>query len=447
MDTIGTFKAFHRALQAFDLDTAAELAYELEKHTETFPAMARASFSLARRDYRETLRRLEECEHLEGMERIEAMTLRAMAQIHIQDFDGAWKSCEAIAAVDPKNEALKTLRAMAASIANQSGKRFGDYSISLDAVIKDPATPVVRAAVVQFEQGRMEAGNAIILEAITRNPGSVTAFERTIPQWDGRPVSNLTVIGVMGLGDQIQYARFIRYARALASHITLAIPRQLMRLFADVGADRIVLDCGYGCVKDADAYISCFWDLPALLRRHDYGDTPYLQAAATLEPSRALQVGLCWASSPLGSERAASLPDFDQLRTMRRIEWHSLVPGAGADWMRIHHPEDFADTAGIVAGLDLVITVDTSVAHVAGAMGKRVWLLLPTHADWRWGKDEYSTPWYSSARLFRRRTGESWHDLMKRVRTMLEAKSQGLLEAKRRPAADAMCTALDQAAA
>jgi ADP-heptose:LPS heptosyltransferase len=82
---------------------------------------------------------------------------------------------------------------------------------------------------------------------------------------------------------------------------------------------------------------------------------------------------------------------------------------------------DFADTAAVVAQLDLVIAVDTAVAHLAGALGKPVWILLPFVPDWRWGLDRERTPWYGTARLFRQTRRGDWEGVLARVAAELKA--------------------------
>ena len=90
--------------------------------------------------------------------------------------------------------------------------------------------------------------------------------------------------------------------------------------------------------------------------------------------------------------------------------------------------QDFADTAALMSQLDLVISVDTSVAHLAGALGRPVWVLLPFVPDWRWLLDRDDSPWYPTARLFRQTDTRDWRDVVERVRTALH----GLVENKRR---------------
>jgi ADP-heptose:LPS heptosyltransferase len=86
---------------------------------------------------------------------------------------------------------------------------------------------------------------------------------------------------------------------------------------------------------------------------------------------------------------------------------------------------DFADTAALISELDLVITVDTAVAHVAGALGKPVWILLPFVADWRWLQDREDSPWYPSARLFRQPAPTNWGSVIKRLREELRSWTNG----------------------
>ena len=85
------------------------------------------------------------------------------------------------------------------------------------------------------------------------------------------------------------------------------------------------------------------------------------------------------------------------------------------------HLTDFVETAALIACLDLVITVDTSVAHLAGALGKEVWILLPVINDWRWGRDRADSPWYPSARLFRQKRVNDWPEAIDQVKKALEA--------------------------
>jgi hypothetical protein len=133
-----------------------------------------------------------------------------------------------------------------------------------------------------------------------------------------------------------------------------------------------------------------------------------------------LKVGVAWAgrpSHPDDHHRSIPLADLGSLAQVPDIRWFSLQKGLRAadaaagslpltDWTR--DLADFADTAALIANLDLVITVDTSLAHLAGALGKPVWVLLPYAPDWRWLLDRADSPWYPTMRLFRQQKIGDW---------------------------------------
>ncbi len=146
-------------------------------------------------------------------------------------------------------------------------------------------------------------------------------------------------------------------------------------------------------------------------------------------PGNSLRIGLVWAGSPLHPHELWRSIPLEQLAPLTKLEgttFYSLQMGAPAEQVkqlgdRVHlidlqdEQKDFADTAAIVANLDLVISIDTSVAHLAGAMGKPVWILLYKSADWRWLLDREDSPWYPTARLFRQSTLGNWQDVVARV--------------------------------
>jgi ADP-heptose:LPS heptosyltransferase len=164
-------------------------------------------------------------------------------------------------------------------------------------------------------------------------------------------------------------------------------------------------------------------------------DVPYIRVADDiagrwknrLGPSGRPKVGLCWAGSPRNrNDRFRSIPieKFLPLARSGEIEFHSLQVGpAAGDQARVpalslkehgHDLGDFAETAGLIDQLDLVISVDTAVAHLAGALGKPVWILLPAlTSDWRWLMDRTDSPWYPTTRIFRQR--RDWEEVIASV--------------------------------
>ena len=162
---------------------------------------------------------------------------------------------------------------------------------------------------------------------------------------------------------------------------------------------------------------------------------PYLQADLGLTharnaefPSRSRipRIGLAWAGNPryrADHERSASLQTFLPLLRLPHIQWVSLQKGEAAGQLAVipahlrpedgcSHDPDFAATAALIGNLDLVITTDTAVAHLAGALGKPLWLLLPWQSDWRWMQDRPDTPWYPHARLLRQSSPNNWPGLI-----------------------------------
>ena len=164
---------------------------------------------------------------------------------------------------------------------------------------------------------------------------------------------------------------------------------------------------------------------------------PYLQASpadtATWEwrlgPAVGRRrVGLVWAGSPEhpnDSTRSLAPAELTPLAGVADVQWVSVQKPTAARPLEFppglelidlsSHLHDFADTAGLLSQLDLVISVDTAVAHLAGAMGKPTWVLLPFIADWRWLQDRNDSPWYPTARLFRQATPGDWTAVIARV--------------------------------
>jgi hypothetical protein len=156
--------------------------------------------------------------------------------------------------------------------------------------------------------------------------------------------------------------------------------------------------------------------------------TPYVRPNLRLG-ERPLRVGFAWAGNPkykADGQRSMSLQTLLPLLRMQGVNWISLQKGSAAEqltdlpsdlfvWDSSRDDRDLAETAALIATLDLVITTDTCIAHLAGAMGKPVWILLPHLGDWRWMQDIETTPWYPTARLLRQQTAGDWSEVMSLV--------------------------------
>jgi len=226
------------------------------------------------------------------------------------------------------------------------------------------------------------------------------------PEWQGEALlgKHILLFPEQGLGDEIQFARFAPHLAAMGAEVTLFCKPPLASLFKDLGV-RTIAAAGQVEFPDPD-----FWtfsiDVPGKLGMEvqDLPSSPYIRAvgAASLRG----RVGVMRRGNPLHANDAnRSMPDDIQLP----FEAVSLAPeDTGA--------RDMRDTAELIAGLELVVTVDTSVAHLAGAMGKPTFVLLPaTACDWRWMSERDDSPWYPSLTLFRQTRHGDWTELVERV--------------------------------
>jgi len=272
------------------------------------------------------------------------------------------------------------------------------------------------------------------------------------PKWRGESLEgkSLLVWPEQGYGDSLQFCRYLPLLKARGvARIGVVCPPALHRLFESLeGVDAVYPLDGKSTIPGHD-----FWCLMLSLPMHAGttletipGRTPYLRAPAHLTrewrarlPAGGFKVGLVWAGDPRAHDRGAhaidqrrSLPARAYLPLLRvaqstDVRFVSLQKGAAsqpqiddlpAD-LRPFDPmgdvRDFADTAAIVESLDLVIAVDTSVAHLAGALDKPVWILSRHDGCWRWLRDRDDSPWYPRARLFRQTEPGDWATVIDRV--------------------------------
>jgi hypothetical protein len=244
------------------------------------------------------------------------------------------------------------------------------------------------------------------------------------------------------MGDVIQFVRYAPLVAARGAEVILAVPRALKALMATVPDVSLVVASGDG-MPEFDLYCPLM-SLPLIFGTELEtvpANVPYLRPYADriaawqlrLPDNGRARVGVCWAGNPVfGNDRHRSIPleRFAALFGVPGIDFVSLqkeLSPAHAALLDQHgilrlgeQFEDFADTAAVVAMLDLVVAVDTSVAHLAGAMGRVTALLLPFSPDWRWLLDREDSPWYPSMRLFRQTATGDWDAPLGRLRQELE---------------------------
>jgi len=244
------------------------------------------------------------------------------------------------------------------------------------------------------------------------------------PHWTGEPLDGRTLLVYKeqhGFGDTIQFARFFpQIQRDYGGRVVALVPVPMVRLLATVpGTDSVVPDGGQ--LPDFDLAV-CLMSLPIILNADAMNLPP--PAGIVVEPSRAqeldrpgFKVGLVWAGSPTHSkdaERSISPRMFDELADLEDVAWHGLQVPPSAEPPRLPGfidmspmMGDFMDAAQIVKRMDLVVTVDTSMAHLAGTLGVPTIVLLTHLPEWRWGLGE-TTPWYPSVKLIRQPAPGDW---------------------------------------
>jgi hypothetical protein len=277
-----------------------------------------------------------------------------------------------------------------------------------------------------------------------------TPFRVPHPLWDGRRLhGTLLVHSEQGAGDAIQFVRYLPIAAELCDRLLFFCPENLFSLFDGMPGVAELRGPGNVQVSEFHAYIPLL-SLPLVL-----GTTleaipcriPYLTPAPRsidLGPppiaNPRLKAGLAWAGSPTHQNdrhRSCHLSDFAPLFAIPDVAFYSLQLGPQAAEQREagiwtgrlvdlgDRLGDYADTAAEIQQLDLLIVVDTSVLHLAGALGRPAWGMISARSDWRWMLDREDSPWYPSLRLFRQSLLDDWSEVFSRAAEALAAWAPG----------------------
>lgn len=271
------------------------------------------------------------------------------------------------------------------------------------------------------------------------------------PQWDGRPLSvgpegenRVLLVADQGFGDVIQFARYLPWVRARVEHVVVACSPEIEPVLHAMQPGLAT----YTRWETIPAFVA-YCPFSGLPRLHGTtlanipAEIPYLTAdPARLAkwkerldgalPAGRLRVGIAWAGRPTHNNdrnRSVALAQFGPLGFVPGVSLVSLQKGPAVDQIAGFPAPllnldaeigDFLDTAAILTQLDLLITVDTSIGHLAGALGRPAWIMLPFAPDWRWLIGRSDTPWYPSLRLFRPAAPRDWPGLVAQVGQALE---------------------------
>ena len=311
-----------------------------------------------------------------------------------------------------------------------------------------PDNPQVRMsrALCWLQMGDFERGWPEYEWRLKCKEFSIPAFRQ--PLWDGSPLEGRVILlyADHGLGDSIQFIRYAPLVKARGGRVIVACQQPLARLLATCpGIDEVFAE---GSLLPDFAFYAPLMSLPRILATSLSSvpaEVPYVTADAALveqwrcelEPGGGFRIGIAWQGNPQyrkDHQRSFRLVQLEPLEPrVAGVRLFSLQKGVGTDQIaglgeRFAVSElgsrftDFMDTAAVMRNLDLVITSDSSLAHLAGAMGVPIWLVLPVAADWRWLTNREDSPWYPTMRLFRQQRWGDWDEVFARMTGELAAR-------------------------
>jgi len=353
------------------------------------------------------------------------------------EMDEAAAMFERAVALRPDFAGAQNNRGVACKALGRAAEAAGAFVRAVEA---DPANPMQRYNLAHallltgdFERGwveheaRFDAGIAQLRHA-------------THPRWmSGDPAGKTILVWAeQGLGDTIQFSRYLPLLAQRGARVLLEVPQALVRLCRSLDGVRVF----------ARGEPLPFYDaqIPLMSLPHQFGTTlsdipatlPYLRAeqdlvadwGRRLGPAERPRIGLVWAGSPTHKDdvnRSIAPQRLVPLLARSGVEWLSLQYGHEVTRLPLGTTDlaaglrDFADTAAVICHLDLVIAVDTAVLHLAAALGRPAWGLLPFAPDWRWLLDRDDSPWYPGLRLFRQDHRGDWDGVVQRLGEDLDA--------------------------
>jgi tetratricopeptide (TPR) repeat protein len=370
---------------------------------------------------------------------------RALALFDLQRYDAALSELDQALAISPQNADVAVNRG---NVLLQM-RRFDEAIAAWQQVLaREPtlASARIGEAACRLLTGDFRRGWELYEARWEIEPQKSHKPNFSQPMWRGEDLSGKTILlhGEGGYGDTIQFCRYVPLVAARGGRVVLRVLKPLQDLLGSLaGVSQLVansdplpdfdLHCPLGSLPRT--FGTELGSIPS--------DVPYLPVPAEsrakwaerLGPKNRLRVGINWAGNPAyhhDAARSIGLAPLLPLLQVQGVEFFSLQkglrPGDG-DLLRRHpqishlgdDTDTFDDTAAVIAALDLTISSDTAFAHLAGALGKAVWVPLCHVPEWRWLLDREDTPWYPTMRLFRQTTVGDWSHVVQRIRTALES--------------------------
>ena len=352
------------------------------------------------------------------------------------NFDAQLNLCAALQQTDRTSEAVGVARS-ALSLAPESPELLLNLSSAetADGHPEEAWRTLDRALGVAPDYAPAKLNRAMVRLLLSDMPEAWEDFEArpsrgaiprpeiaALPEWQGQAAEGKTIVvwAEQGFGDVIQFIRFLPRLKEIGATVIFVATRPLKRILTSVhGID------AFHDLDGNDTFPAADFHLPLLSIMHRFDISEKDIGAAEIyivppdptsdlwQPSGKRSVGLCWRGSPNNpNDHRRSLQPDELIERLQKLDIELVGLQYGVDEIGIPNPggrvANFAELAGIIAQLDLVLTVDTSVAHLAGAMGKPVWVMLPFAPDWRWMTERSDSPWYPSMRLFRQDAPGDW---------------------------------------
>jgi len=368
---------------------------------------------------------------------VEALKGLAMAERVLGNLDEAMKAAEMALALAPGDAGVENLVGTVC-------KELGNYDDALAHFQKacelvDGFAPArSNIAMIELLRGAWKTGfSAYEARRFDSNVVSPRAGH-TYPQWDGSALTGRSILlqTEQGFGDTIQFCRFARQLAKDGARVVLEAQEPLQALLRTLGDDIEVIAPGAEA-GDIDV-VAPLMSLPHLIgiaSEDDVSGEAYLHAgemaadvATVLAEASGIKVGINWRGAPSHKEDWKRSVDPGVLTPILEVagaEFFSLYVGGTEDLPAgvtdlAPHIGDFADTAAIMTGLDLIISVDTATVHLAGALGRKCWVMLPCVPDWRWMLDRDDAPWYDSLTLYRQPARGDWDTVVSKIRHDLQ---------------------------
>lgn len=374
----------------------------------------------------------------------------------LEDFEGALEHAQQGARLAPRNaHAVRMVGTALLAL----GRLQGAEAALREALALAPGLVIAKVdlAFALLADGRLQEGFAMYRErwsdrARMRRP----AFHEAAKEWRGPQVQPLRgrrvlVYAEQGLGDVVQFARYIPLLQAEGADVACVVQEELVPLivasFQDVRciADADVIATASGAhhhvalMDLAHCFGTALDTIPAQVPYLRPDDAARARWRERLQPwAGRFRIGIAWSGSQVqvnNRNRAVPLSLLAPLFARAGVQCFSLQKGDAGPWTDVAVDAsqlvdltgewaDFSDSAAMLEQLDLVISVDTAVAHLAGALGRPLWLLLGPNADWRWLQEREDSPWYPQARLFRRGSGEPRQAQVQRVLDAVSAEDR-----------------------